>query len=245
MNEKTIYELVQELKEILDDHTYLLVLRSVRRNEKILQKLTGDRHKELKYGIDYFKNLLLEYDKRTGAFDRRGQWFPTYFGKRIWPLDPHVEDIDFRDIFYGLARMPRYNGATIGPPYSVGQHSWNGSYLVPPNRALAVLLHDAHEPYTGDLITPLKPVIGPEYGNVKHNIQCVIAKAAGFEWDDECEWWSKYADGVMLATEVEQLLPYQIVTTPVDYEPDDRLNLIPWAPETTYSKLEQRFNELI
>jgi len=87
----------------------------------------------------------------------------TITGKRLNLASPHIDQICLEDIIYSLSRIARFNGHTNGEfVYSVAQHSvwcamaamrfFGASY----ETALKVLLHDAHEAYTGDITTPLK-----------------------------------------------------------------------------------------
>lgn len=55
--------------------------------------------------------------------------FRTVTGRYVWPLDPHVEDIDLVDIACALARMNRFCGHTM-LPYSVADHALRVSHLV-------------------------------------------------------------------------------------------------------------------
>ncbi len=79
----------------------------------------------------------------------------TISGRKFWPLEPRVEDIDIHDIAWSLSRICRFGGHTT-THYSVATHSIAVSYLVPPEDALWGLLHDASEAYVGDMVRPLK-----------------------------------------------------------------------------------------
>lgn len=84
----------------------------------------------------------------------------TFSGKRFYPLDPDLDDINIVDIAHALSNVCRYGGQ-CKEFYSVAQHSvvcsWEASY---PNKKWA-LLHDASEAYIGDIIHPLKTT--PQY----------------------------------------------------------------------------------
>lgn len=106
----------------------------------------------------------------TGDPNRKGDWFVTYTGKEFYPLDPHLEDIDIRDIAHSLALQTRWMGHCKNF-YSVASHSlacarvaetsvpqgvdaaldWNKRCVAP-----WALMHDAAEAYVGDIIRPLK-----------------------------------------------------------------------------------------
>jgi hypothetical protein len=92
-------------------------------------------------------------------------------GRRLDLLDPSPLDIEIEDIAHGLAFVARWNGQTRGEhPFSVAEHSLlvEGLYgrLAPgagPRWRLAALLHDAPEYVIGDMISPVKAAVGPDY----------------------------------------------------------------------------------
>ncbi len=99
-------------------------------------------------------------------------WQRMLSGRRLDLLDPSPLDVEVEDIAHGLAFVARWNGQTRGEhPYSVAEHSLlveeiygriAGSSAVPRWR-LAALLHDAPEYVIGDMISPVKGAVGPEY----------------------------------------------------------------------------------
>lgn len=93
----------------------------------------------------------------------RTPWVQTAIGRAVDLLDPKVEQISARDIAHALSRINRFNGYTIGEPWSVAQHSMLVESLLPehagPELRLAALLHDAHEAYLGDIATPVASAI--------------------------------------------------------------------------------------
>ena len=85
----------------------------------------------------------------------RGSWMQTYTGGAYWPLDPRPQDVRIDDIAHALSMICRYGGH-CSQFYSVAEHSWHVSNMVPAEFALAGLLHDAAEAYLGDVIRPIK-----------------------------------------------------------------------------------------
>lgn len=83
-------------------------------------------------------------------------WIQTYTGKKFYPLDPRVEDIDIEDIAHSLSMQCRYNGHCTSF-YSVAEHCVLLSHAVDPEHALTALLHDAAEAYLSDIPRPIKP----------------------------------------------------------------------------------------
>ena len=98
-------------------------------------------------------------------------WQRMLSGRRLDLLDPSPFDIEVEDIAHGLARVARWSGQTAGEHvFSVAQHSLLveaiGAAMEPgldgPAR-LGFLLHDAPEYVIGDMITPLKAMVGDSY----------------------------------------------------------------------------------
>lgn len=79
----------------------------------------------------------------------------TYGGRFIWPLDPHVDEIDHLSIAHGLACEMRY-GNQSPYPLPVAWHSVALSHVVPPEYAQAALIHDAAEAYLKDMPRPIR-----------------------------------------------------------------------------------------
>jgi hypothetical protein len=91
---------------------------------------------------------------------------------------PRAEDVLFFDIAWALAHCCRFAGHVRGF-YSVAQHTVLASYSVPPEDALAALLHDAAEAYIGDLSRPLKALLGHSIKEIEGRILAVILQKAG------------------------------------------------------------------
>ncbi|MEL6683564.1 MAG: HD family hydrolase, partial [Pseudomonadota bacterium] len=97
-------------------------------------------------------------------------------------LDPTPVDIEIDDIAHGLAFVARWNGQTKGDfAYSVAEHSLLVeeifSYQYPnaaTKWALAALLHDAPEYVIGDMISPVKAAVGPNYGALDDRLTAAI-----------------------------------------------------------------------
>jgi uncharacterized protein len=101
----------------------------------------------------------------------RRAWQRMLSGRRLDLLDPSPLDIEIEDIAHGLAFVARWNGQTIGDfPFSVAEHSLLVETLFTeiaprpdPRWRLAALLHDAPEYVIGDMISPVKDAVGPDY----------------------------------------------------------------------------------
>lgn len=79
----------------------------------------------------------------------------TFTGKRFHLFSPKPDQICIEDIAHALSNLCRFTGH-CKRFYSVGQHSWHASHLVPTEHALEGLMHDAAEAYVNDLSRPLK-----------------------------------------------------------------------------------------
>jgi uncharacterized protein len=109
-------------------------------------------------------------------------WQRMLSGRRLDLLNPSPLDIEVEDIAHGLARVARWNGQTVGPEiFSVAQHSLLVETIaahlepdLPTEARLAVLLHDAPEYVIGDIISPLKAVIGEAYKSVEARLLAAI-----------------------------------------------------------------------
>lgn len=124
-------------------------------------------------------------------------------------LNPSADDVRPLDIYRSLAKQCRFNGHTRRH-WSVAQHSvfvaeivkmWGGS----PTEQLQALLHDAHEAYLGDVITPVKQLIG-DWPSLVRNIDLAIGERFGVELA-YLPKIVKAADGEALDYERTRLLP--------------------------------------
>ena len=84
-------------------------------------------------------------------------WIAAYTGVKFDLANPQPGDVRIADISHALGLLNRWAGHTK-VPYSVAQHSClvlNVAMKLDPSLTAAgkamVLLHDAHEAYTGDL----------------------------------------------------------------------------------------------
>ena len=109
-------------------------------------------------------------------------WQRMLSGRRLDLLDPTPVDIEIEDIAHGLAFVARWNGQTEGDfPYSVAEHSLLVealfSRMYPTANAaakLTALLHDAPEYVIGDMISPVKAAVGPEYKELDKRLEAAI-----------------------------------------------------------------------
>jgi hypothetical protein len=127
----------------------------------------------------------------------RKESFPTASGVWFFPFDPKPEEVRHDDIVAGLVNTCRYNGQV--PRFlSVAEHSIKvaamAEHLVMLDvragkiaeeyafqAALHALLHDAHEAYLGDIISPIKRcimhVMGDPWEVIESRVQDAIMLA--------------------------------------------------------------------
>src|SRR5262249_48557641 len=116
-------------------------------------------------------------------------WQRMLSGRRLDLLDPSPLDVEIEDIAHGLARVARWNGQTAGAhAFSVAQHSLAVEALMArlegepdPAVLLTALLHDAPEYVIGDMISPFKAVLGPEYKGVEARLTSVVHQRFGLK----------------------------------------------------------------
>lgn len=168
-------------------------------------------------------------------------WLQTYTGKSFIPQEPDPESIDIRDIAIALAREARYNGHTKTKiAYTVAQHSYYVSIVVPDHMSLWGLMHDAAEAYCKDLTWSVKTLL-PSYKEIEHRIEKVIAKKYGLPYPPPPE--IKVADNRLLATEQRDLMAkpprsWQELPKPYNFK------IIPWDEHKALAAFLNRYNEL-
>jgi 5'-deoxynucleotidase YfbR-like HD superfamily hydrolase len=117
-------------------------------------------------------------------------------------LNPEASRITITAIAQGLSNLCRFTGQ-CKEFYSVAQHSYLASTIVPPEHAFAALMHDAAEAYLGDVSRPLKQLL-PDYRRIETRVESAIA--ATFNLPATMPSCIKQADLVLLATEQRDLM---------------------------------------
>lgn len=171
----------------------------------------------------------------------------TISGRIVDLAAPTADMIDIDDIAHALSNICRYNGH-VEYHYSVAQHSCvvhdllaesAGSYAL----CLAGLLHDAHEAYTGDIVTPLKQILGGALLRTELLLDRAIYEAAGILHE---AWFAngvvKGADRIAYAWErrdvayVDGCWDVPDVALPAD-------RLIPWQPMRARDEFLHRYHQ--
>ena len=127
-----------------------------------------------------------------------GQCFEFPYGKGF--------NFEIEGIAHALAHICRFGGHCTRF-YSVAQHSVLVASLVPPEHRLAALLHDAHEAFIGDMVSPLKQFM-PEFRRVEEIVEANLRKHFGVP--EVLDPVIRHADLLALATEARDLTSHQI-----------------------------------
>lgn len=168
-------------------------------------------------------------------------WILTASGRHLNYLDPRPEDIRILDIAQGLPNESRYNGHTRAF-YSVAQHAWLASMIVPKELALEALLHDATEAYCKDIPRPLKALL-PDYRQIEVRVDGAIRVAFGLP--ATMSDMVKRVDLILLATERRDLMPEDSTPWPIldNVEPLPR-RIVAMQPTRAQSLLIKRYVEI-
>ena len=124
------------------------------------------------------------WQKLHGRDPRRG--FLTAKSRIIfWPLEPRLDEVYIEDLAYGLANECRF-GNQLDEFYSVAEHSYLLSYMVPKPMAKWALIHDTPEAYMSDIPKPIKTL--PEFEEYRKRetvLMGVLAQFFNMEETDE------------------------------------------------------------
>lgn len=105
-------------------------------------------------------------------------WMQTFTGRPFRFDAPHDLEIELKDIARPLSRICRFGGHT-NSFLSVAEHSMAVHWLIqkynPENYLLQMhaLMHDAHEAFFGDLVSPLKRFLREHYNVDINGMQAV------------------------------------------------------------------------
>jgi 5'-deoxynucleotidase YfbR-like HD superfamily hydrolase len=137
-------------------------------------------------------------------------------GRRLHLLDPSPLDLDLRDLVVGISRVNRWCGQTVGEVgFNVAHHSciveqilvqmvWPAAPWEVRRWALA---HDLAEAVYGDVVTPVKAVLGETYHELEARLERALALSLGIGATVPAEWRRavKRADRIAAVTEAVRL----------------------------------------
>jgi hypothetical protein len=171
----------------------------------------------------------------------------TYSGTYFNYLTPAQSAIDIGDIAHALSNLCRFAGHTRRF-YSVAQHSVLVSMLVPPEYALAGLLHDAAEAYMVDIPKPLKMIL-PDYQVLEEHVERAVMDRFGLAYPHHAE--VKRADLLALYMEQRDLMAphedtWDVEELYAECDPPELVNqpIYPWMPDNAEIDFMTRWFEL-
>lgn len=168
----------------------------------------------------------------------------THTGRQFHFDRPMEHDYSIEDIAQALSNNCRYTGHTKRF-YSVAEHCWHASHLVPHRLALNALLHDASEVYLHDLPSPLKWWLREKqflaFDQLTAQIDAGIQAHFGLIETAMDHETIKRWDRRLLVTEAYQLMPDLSVYLREDDEPRLSLAVGRWNPVEAKGKFLQRF----
>lgn len=136
----------------------------------------------------------------------------TYTGLYVDLKNPDPETIVIEDIAHALSQICRYNGH-VERFDSVAEHAVFVSQRLErkgysPEVQMEGLHHDDAEAYLGDVVRPLKNLLGPVYEKMSSRMDDAIATALGLpESTEESHRLVKDADNWAIFVEARHLLP--------------------------------------
>jgi hypothetical protein len=170
---------------------------------------------------------MIKADKEE-SFGCVGSSIVLRSGRYIDLLNPKPSDIRIEDIAAALAKLCRFGGH-CSRFYSVAEHSIHAASIVKDDGAerlaiLATLLHDAAEAYIGDVVRPLKRVLGERVRQIEERILAVVSDRFLVDVMAYKPVWEP-VDNALLIAERNALFPSRMSGDPV-WHLEDRVRKV-------------------
>ncbi len=155
-------------------------------------------------------------------------------------IDIEQSEFSVEDIANNLSKICRFTGS-VNDFYSVAQHSVIVSHVVPPEHALAGLMHDSSEAFMSDLNSPLKALM-KTYKTLEKKVEKEILGRLGLPFPMHAS--IKLADMQVFLAENKQLRGIENCGWYEGIKPYAK-KITPWNPNRAKSEFMKRFVELV
>lgn len=178
-----------------------------------------------------------------------GAWIETYSGIAFDFLNPNPGKVHLQDIAHALSNLCRYNGH-CDRFYSVAEHSVHLAQFIkyrlnyPSSVALAALLHDACEAYTGDFPSPFKWAI-PELKVIEKRVQQAVHDYFGIRPDDYKHAVIDELDKRIVQDERKALMSASCLPWAVDGLEPLSIGIECWKPQVAKDRFLATFDTLV
>lgn len=144
------------------------------------------------------------------TLERRGAVITMPSGAVVDLRNPDPATIELEDIATSIAKLCRFAGH-VSHPYSVAEHCVLVGDLVAemggsPEEIQAALVHDGHEGYVGDVIAPVRAMLGPEFDSMTDRLDRAIGERFGLDpasfsspLVERADHWARIIESDMLA----------------------------------------------
>lgn len=190
---------IPDPRQMLETDEGIARLRQTALSMSMKTRIVGNAHAEAAWQLAECVLALTDPDPRLKVMEpsimlNSGRYFDY----------TKPEDFDWNpdDIAHGLSNQCRYGGH-CDPFYPIAQHLVIASYAVEPGYEFEALMHDGHESFYLDVMTPFK-ILMPQYRRLEDRGERAMRKH--FNLPAEMSGPVKIIDRVMLATEKRDLM---------------------------------------
>jgi len=169
-------------------------------------------------------------------------WQQTFTNEIVEMTQLNLNAINITDIAHALSMQCRFAGH-IPEFYSVAEHSYWVSVLVPEKLAMWGLMHDSAEAYITDIPTYVKESVPGIKKLEDYLLSCIAIAFRMSRLTIPPE--VKKVDLRVLMTEKEQFYSMHVRDWGIDAKPYDFIQLPCWSPEEAEAKFLLRFKELV
>ena len=172
------------------------------------------------------------------SFGCHGNTIKVFRGHYVDLANPTPESIEIESIAWALAKTCRFGGH-CPMFYSVAEHSVRASLAAYSDGlgaevAFAVLMHDAAEAYIGDIVKPLKLMLGNKIAEIEQNLEVAIGIRFGIDWNAHKESIKRF-DRLMLKAEKIKFWPMDTEQwagfAAIELRPIFTPSWKPWSPD--------------